>query len=50
LTAHIQPVVASELAKVVLIKNYFYRVRMEAIKALVLVSSISDQADASLKT
>lgn len=32
------PVIASELAKVVLVENYFYRVRMEAARALVLVS------------
>lgn len=33
------PVIASELAKVVLVENYFYRVRMEAARALVLVSA-----------
>jgi hypothetical protein len=42
------PVVASELAKTVLVKNYFYRVRMEAARALVTVSqSRADVADAS---
>lgn len=33
-------VVASELARTVLVKNFFYRVRMEAAKALVHVSTI----------
>jgi transcription initiation factor TFIID subunit 2 len=35
---HPSPVVASELAKTVLVSNYFYRVRMEAAQALVNVS------------
>nr|ODN87996.1 transcription initiation factor TFIID subunit 2 [Cryptococcus depauperatus CBS 7841] len=33
------PVVASELAKTVLVKNYFYRVRMEAARALSLYNT-----------
>ncbi|ORY34750.1 hypothetical protein BCR39DRAFT_514465 [Naematelia encephala] len=37
------PVVASELARTVLVKNYFYRVRMEAARALVnFCSATSD--------
>jgi transcription initiation factor TFIID subunit 2 len=35
------PVVASELVKTLMVKNYFYRVRMEAARALVNVSRIS---------
>jgi hypothetical protein len=31
------PVVASQLAKAVLVKNYFYRVRIEAVRALINV-------------
>lgn len=38
LSTHQIPVVASELAKVVLIRNYFYRVRIAAVRALVAVS------------
>ncbi len=38
MSLHLYPVVASELARTVLVKNYFYRVRMEAAKALVNVS------------
>lgn len=38
---HASPVVASELARTVLVENYFYRVRMEAAKALVVVSEDS---------
>jgi transcription initiation factor TFIID subunit 2 len=42
------PVVASELAKTVLVTNYYYRVRMEAVRALVTVSqSRADVADVS---
>jgi len=39
MTAYPSPVIASELARVVLVENYFYRVRMEAARALVAVSS-----------
>lgn len=31
------PIVASELARTVLVSNYFYRIRTEAAKALVFV-------------
>lgn len=34
------PVVASELVKTIMVKNYFYRIRMEAARALVNVSNI----------
>lgn len=37
------PVVASELARVVLVNNYFYRIRAEAAKALVFVCPPSQQ-------
>ena len=33
------PVVASELVRTILVDNYFYRIRMEAAKALVNVGS-----------
>ncbi|OXC60064.1 hypothetical protein LQV05_005617 [Cryptococcus neoformans] len=33
------PVIASELARTVLVKNYFYRVRMEAARALAMYNS-----------
>ena len=35
--SHSSTVVATELARTVLVKNYFYRVRMEAVGALVAV-------------
>lgn len=38
MSLHPSTVVASELARTVLVKNYFYRIRMEAAKALVAVS------------
>lgn len=38
LTLNLSPVVASEFARTVLVENYYYRVRIEAVKALVLVS------------
>lgn len=34
------PVIASELARTVLVKNYFYRVRMEAARALAMVCPV----------
>ena len=34
------PIVSSNLAKTVLVTNYFYRVRMEAALALVAVSAL----------
>ena len=43
MTLHASPVVAGELARTVLVKNYFYRVRIEAAKALRVVSRKSDQ-------
>lgn len=41
LAAHLSPVVASELARVVLVRNYFYRVRMEAARVLAQVSHMA---------
>lgn len=38
MSIHLTPVIASELAKTILVSNYFYRVRMEAIRALTNVS------------
>lgn len=38
MTLYHSPVIASELARTVLVENYFYRVRMEAARALVAVS------------
>jgi transcription initiation factor TFIID subunit 2 len=37
MTLYPSPVIASELARTVLVENYFYRVRMEAARALVAV-------------
>ncbi|RXK36392.1 hypothetical protein M231_06358 [Tremella mesenterica] len=39
LTMYPSPVVASELARTILVKNYFYRVRMEAAKALTVYNT-----------
>ncbi|KAL7425129.1 hypothetical protein Q5752_000817 [Cryptotrichosporon argae] len=39
LTKYPLPVVASELARTVLVENYFYRVRMEAARALVVFNT-----------
>lgn len=38
MTQYPSPVIASELARTVLVENYYYRVRMEAARALVAVS------------
>lgn len=38
LAAYPYPIIASELVKTILVKNYFYRIRMEAAKALINVS------------
>lgn len=40
MTMYPSPVIASELARTVLVENYFYRVRMEAARALVAVSQL----------
>lgn len=45
---HPLPIIASELAKTVLVANYFYRVRMEAARALVMVRTRSGLADGSI--
>lgn len=34
------PVIASELARTILVKNYFYRVRIEAARALAMVCPV----------
>lgn len=39
MTMYPSPVIASELARTVLVENYYYRVRMEAARALVVVST-----------
>jgi hypothetical protein len=44
------PVIASELARTVLVKNYYYRVRMEAAQALINVSYAAFTTDNSTRT
>ncbi|KAK4688551.1 transcription initiation factor TFIID subunit 2, partial [Tremellales sp. Uapishka_1] len=39
MTTHMSPVISSELTRTVLVKNYYYRVRMEAARALVVYNN-----------